>query len=233
MKQCGETSEGEDKWTPPKKINLNPFTKRELRLIQDASATYGIPWQVTAAILAAEVNNDTSLRDTIENIVVSLFPAETYSRPNGAGPGKGNVHIPTARGVAQYFADGYSENEEMQFVWAPDPDWAIASALVFDGYNIPVVAAYVRQLADYRFGSNGDPLQTDHSDISAWSSTDVLALWHGYRYGVKGVSPSAEGWKNVRDFQNRGPFVYAPGGTDAAMNIAGAVPFVSFWFGQR
>ena len=71
-------------------------------------------------------------------------------------------------------------------------------------YNIRAIAAHVRQLADYRFGSNDQALTTSHANLSQWSLQDAIAIWHGYRYGVPEVSPGgAAGFENLSEFQNR------------------------------
>jgi len=112
-----------------------------------------------------------------------------------------------------------------------------AHALAFERVNIEVVTAFVRQLADYRFGSNEQPLLTSHTDLSEWELTDVAAIWHGYRYGVPGLGPNdfyGRGYKSLKDFQDRsyhwregleGPnpiFI----GDDAKDSITDAVPFL-------
>jgi hypothetical protein len=89
-------------------------------------------------------------------------------------------------------------------------------------------------LADYRFGSGGEPLQTDHSDLSKWTLTDAAAVWHGYRYGVPKVSPEGQGlgFETLSDFQDRS-YSWSEGirrsifiGDYAEESVSGAIPFL-------
>ena len=75
--------------------------------------------------------------------------------------------------------------------------------LADDQFSIRVMAAVVRQLADYRFGSNGQPLTTSHANLAGWTMTDAVAVWHGYRYGVPEVSHRGQGFRSLADFQDR------------------------------
>ena len=72
---------------------------------------------------------------------------------------------------------------EMQSSFKSIPDWSIVYELTDPEVDIEAVAATVRTLADYRFGSNELPLLSSHTDLSQWSLTDVVVIWHGYRYG--------------------------------------------------
>jgi hypothetical protein len=82
--------------------------------------------------------------------------------------------------------------------------------LTFDEENIEMVAAITKQLADYRFGSNGTPRLADHASLSKWTVTDAVAIWHGYRYGVPGVSPGGSGFEVIDIFQNRRNSILQP-----------------------
>ena len=184
---------------------MNPF---QLKLVKAYSQVYGVPWQITAGLLESEILLDTELKDAGENLVIGFFPFFTYVRPNGAGPGVGNVHVVTANSVSAYFAEHYAGEADMQLGWHSRPDWQTAFNLVRDDFNIRTVTAYVRQLADYRFGSHQQPLKTDHSDVANWTISDAVAIWHGYRYGVPGISPQGDGiqagWRTLSDFQGAG-----------------------------
>ena len=83
---------------------------------------------------------------------------------------------------------------EMQSSFKNIPDWRISMSSQIPNWIIEAVAATVRTLADYRFGSNELPLLSSHTDLSQWSLTDVVVIWHGYRYG----SASACGAKRPR-----------------------------------
>ena len=210
------------------------LSRPQLSMVKYSSQIYGVPWQITAGLLESEILLDTELKDVGEDIVMGLLPFLTYTRPNGAGPGIGNVHVLTAKSVARYFAANYSGAFEMKLSWHVSPDWQTAMMLVRNDYNIQTVAAFVRQLADYRFGSGGQPLQTDHSDLAKWTLSDAVAIWHGYRYGVPGVSPGGQGWRNLSDFQGAGRdvmgVVTGPGSVESIM---GAYPIMAFWLEQR
>ena len=122
-----------------------------------------------------------------------------------SGPGIGNVHLETARKVSRYFAEQYRGQEELQLNLHDLPREDLAFLLTLEEENIQVVAAYARMLADYRFGAERQPLLQSHADLSQWTLEDALALWHGYRYGVREVSPSAEKYGfELKDFQTRG-----------------------------
>ncbi len=96
-----------------------------------------------------------------------------------------------------------------------------------------VMAAYTRMLADYRYGSEGNPSQSDHSDLAQWTETDAVAIWHGYRYGVKDVSPKGQGFK-IETFQNRelsfDMTVQMAGGPGKEDSMRGSLPYFQRYF---
>ncbi len=89
------------------------------------------------------------------------------------------------------------------YIQAGESNWKIALKLTNDQFNVRTVAAIIRQLADYRFGADGQPLRTNHTNLSEWTLIDGLAMWHGYRYGVPDVSFRGIGFRSLDDFQNR------------------------------
>ncbi len=97
---------------------MNPF---QLKLVKAYSQVYGVPWQITAGLLESEILLDTELKDAGENLVIGFFPFFTYFRPNGAGPGVGNVHVVTANSVSAYFAEHYAGEADMQLGWHSRP----------------------------------------------------------------------------------------------------------------
>ena len=93
----------------------------------------------------------------------------------------------------------------------------------------PEQGAYIRMMADYRFGSNDAPLTQSHADLSQWTLEDGLAMWHGFRYGVHGINDGGAGFDNVSDFQNRSlntnQFFGVIRGPDAWDSVHDAIPF--------
>jgi hypothetical protein len=181
----------------------SPYSPSDLgaTIFREASV-YGLPWQILTGVLESEIKLDTQLRDTFENEYYKYTHMIPFFKPD-PGPGIGNVHITTARVVSEYFEE-YPDfmrlgiHKEVGILGG-----VLAHKLTDDQYNIKVVAAIVRQLADYRFGSGGAPLQTSHSNLSKWEMKDAVAVWHGFRYGVRGVSYKGIGFDNVLTFQNR------------------------------
>jgi hypothetical protein len=160
---------------------------------------------------------DTGLGEHVRDIVVSMDPWVCDDFPNApriggwcqnpAG-GIANIHILTAKSTAKYMSERYASSSSMQLVGISENTPA---AMIYYPYllsepgSIFVMAAHVRQLADYRFGSNGQPSLTSHANLSQWTITDAVAVWHGYRYGVRDVSPPSlkYGFSTLEIFQNR------------------------------
>jgi len=223
------------------------------QLVKRYAARYGLPWQVVAGLLQSEIQLDTNWKDTVENVVLfSLYvnahlpfwPSSGISwlalegvlwvRPN-PGPGIGNVHLETARKVSRYFAEQYGGQEELQLNLHDLPREDLAFLLTLEEENIQVVAAYARMLADYRFGSREEPFLQPHADLSQWTPEDGLALWHGYRYGVEGVSPPAREYGfSLESFQARGTdlegLIRLARGQGKEESILGAVPYFRCYF---
>ena len=229
-------------WTPNQ-------VKLPLGMIKSAAAAYGVPWQVVAGLLSAEIGLDTGWMDTIETGGIAILSiggilgirtarsaltGAYLLRPN-PGPGIGNVHLTTARAVSDYFAQHYGDNAALQLGFGDMSTESLAFTLTWNETNIDTVAAYVRMLADYRFGSNGEPSLVDHSDLASWTMTDAVAIWHGYRYGVSGVSPDGSGF-NVSIFQCRSlsmdMTVTVAEGAGKAESMYGAIPYFDYYFGQ-
>jgi hypothetical protein len=157
-------------------------------------------------------------------------------RPN-PGPGIGNVHTATARRISEYFEEHYARDALVQ-LWLHDicvKD--LAFELTAETISIKTLVAYTRLLADYRFGTNKTPLMKPHNNLAEWTLTDGLAIWHGYRYGVRQISPGGQGFKDIQSFQDRS-YTWETGiltqkfqGTDAEVNIRGAVPIFRCYMG--
>jgi hypothetical protein len=129
----------------------------------------------------------------------------------------------------------YPENAKMQSSFKSIPDWSVVYELTDPEVNIEAVAATVRTLADYRFGSNELPLLSNHTDLSEWSLTDAAVIWHGYRYGVPqpaGPRDRGQGFEDIEYFQDR-DYTWRTGlqkgiflGNDAERSIREAIPFL-------
>jgi hypothetical protein len=213
------------------------------RIVKQYSSTYGVPWQVTAGVLKSEVELDTEPKDTAENAWYRAAPYPTAGVPGtlapkrlgDPGPGIGNVHVSTAKRVSEYFATNYPDDPEMQLN-LPKNKWYVARLLTVRDINIKVATAYVRMMADYRFGSNGQPLTVDHSDLSSWRIKDAAAIWHGYRYGVPTVSPDGQGFEALADFQDRSygvvGLVEVATGEDKERSIYGSLQYLGYYFSR-
>ncbi len=173
---------------------------------QYESSRFGVPWQIVAGVLESEKQIDTDpFWDPLQNTAYQLIPGLANSEYN-PGPGIGNIHIMTAKSTAKYFRDFYPNCWRMRLEIQPgDTNADVAWYLVNDFNTVRVLAAHVRQLADYRFGSNGRPTTTSHSNLTEWTITDAIMIWHGYRYGVPEVSPPGQGlgFKDLGAFQDR------------------------------
>jgi hypothetical protein len=191
--------------------------------------------------LYAEEKTDKNLTDILGDMFWSRtsWPvtdmAMQYVWPD-PGSGAGNVHVTPAQYVSKYFAERYPENAVMQLYLHDLPRTEIPRLLTIQEVNINAVAAFVRQLADYRFGFNQQPSLRDHSDLSEWTLTDAAAIWHAYRYGVPEAGPEnwTQGFRNLADFQDR-DYNWQEGlqgdepkfiGRDAERSIRDAIPFL-------
>ena len=122
------------------------------------------------------------------------------------GAGIGSVHVSTAYWTSWYFWLFYQENQAMQLPSDLSPG-QMTKRLTEDKFNIQYATGLIRLLADYRFAPFclGLPLKRSHADLAEWTITDAVAVWHGYRYGVPGVSIPEKGlgFGKLSDFQNR------------------------------
>jgi hypothetical protein len=195
------------------------------------ASVYGLPWQILTGVLESEIKLDTQLRDTFENGYYRYIGVIPFFRPD-PGPGIGNTHITTVRMVSKYFEE---YPDYMRLGIHDQFGSVIAHKLTDDQYNIKVVAAIVRQLADYRFGAGGVPLKMSHSNFSKWEMKDAVAVWHGFRYGVPGVSYGGIGFEDLATFQDRcysldeliNNVVKGPNAQESAR---GSVPYFSKYF---
>jgi RHS repeat-associated protein len=218
---------------------LHPYLES---FVKDNASTFGVPWQIVAGVLKSEMEMDTELRDRAEDLfwLLGRWPLTNLAlqwKPD-PGPGIGNVHVRTAKVISEYFAGCDSESTSMQEI-RHESTPRIAYMLIFDNTNIEIVAGYIRMLADYRFGSDGQPLTTDHSNLADWTIVDAAAVWHGYRYGVPDVSPDpGRGFVSLEDFQDRSYSIYKLAffmarGPDATNSIIGSIPYFLYYLGRR
>jgi len=214
------------------------LTSGDLYHVKLFAEQYGLPWQVVAGVLEAELTLDTGLFDYYATAAVAICPfcmtllGDIIGRD--IGPGLGSIHTSTATSVSEYFAEDYGERSDVQLGLHDRPEWQVAWILTHDSYNIQTEAAYVRQFADYRFGADDEPLQVDHSYLGDWAITDAVAMWHGYRYGAPGVSPGQpQGWKEGQ-FQGAGRSVLGTAtGLDATRSTIGGYRIMGYYLRQR
>jgi RHS repeat-associated protein len=196
---------------PPQYQSTLGSQTQQLNIVKAASAKYGVPWQITAGVLEAEIRLDTSWWDYVETHAIMIVPFAAWARSD-PGPGIGNIHVSTAKSVSRYIATQYARDPDIpQLGYHDNPKFMVSWALTQEETNIWTATAIVRQLADYRFGSNRQPSTIDHSDLTKWTTADAVAVWHGYRYGVPDVSPGGSGFESLTTFQDRSPRLYQPG----------------------
>lgn len=182
-----------------------PVSSQQNTHVWMAANRYGVPPEIVAGVLEAEIRLDTDFTDVVGDAALRIFPY--INEMVDMGPGVGNIHLSTARSISQYYDNTYPQCKSLRLGFGQNDSRATLSfKLVGPRQNVNVVAAYVRQFADYRFGSNGYPSTVRHDNLSEWTMADAIAIWHGYRYGVPGVSPSASdyGFTSLDKFQDRG-----------------------------
>ncbi len=180
-------------------------------IIEKDADKWGIPWQILGGLVESEIQLDTPFYDSIQDALYRLVPAITnYPIPvivgQNPGPGIGNIHILTAKATAAYFRSGYVCFQCESFrpnIQSDESNSSISSKLLNDEFSINFMAAEARHLADYRFGSNGQPWIGWKGDLAQWTLTDAVAIWHGYRYGVRKVTPLGDGFRSIEQFQER------------------------------
>jgi RHS repeat-associated protein len=172
--------------------------------IRQSAHQYGLPVQVLAGLLEAELVLDWSSQNDFRESMHQAFGTWIEVFRSNPAAGYNNIHIPTARNAAEYFRDYYPDCPDLQLDFSSGDDITkILYLLTVPESSAKVAAAIVRKLADYRFGSDELPLAVDHTRLSDWDLADAVAIWHGYRYGVPGVSPDGQGFENLKEFQNR------------------------------
>jgi RHS repeat-associated protein len=91
------------------------MTSYQLSLVKRSSTKYGVPWQITAGLLEAEIRLDTNWKDTVDTWAMRMLPFPlAYAKrlspvrrlmrtdSSDFGPGIGNIHVSTAVKVSQY-----------------------------------------------------------------------------------------------------------------------------------
>jgi len=220
-------------------------------IVREEAPKFGVPWQVVAGVLKSELVLDVSPMDFFTNIFYAVmteeFLSEIWYAPSMSwrdpGPGIGSVHVSAAYNTASYFYEFYPSLPSYHAPFGYNPPrlelgspGQVTRKLATDGQcNIRVVAAIVRHLADYRFGSCGWPSLRSHAWLSEWTMTDAVAVWHGYRYGVKDISVRAIGFK-LEDFQNRSlslPLLIGVArGAGAEESMRGSIPYFEYYFSR-
>jgi hypothetical protein len=82
------------------------------------------------------------------------------------GVGTGSIHAVPAQHVSQHFATYYPYNANMQLDLHGLSKAAVLWELLDRQENLRTTVAFVRQLADYRFGSEENPDLRSHADLS-------------------------------------------------------------------
>jgi RHS repeat-associated protein len=205
-----------------------------------AALTYALPWQVLAYVLESEIALDTQIRDGLETLFFRHAPCWAVKitlkvRPD-PGPGLGNIHLSTAQRASQYMTDVYADNDERQLGYQDmEPAGVLKDISTTEG-NIKAFGAIVKMLADFRYGSGGQPSLADHANIYAWRDVDFVAMWHGYRYGVDRVSPGGRGF-DLEEFQNRSyslqQLVDVAQGTGAVESIEASYIYLRYYMNRR
>ncbi|HRQ42702.1 MAG TPA: hypothetical protein PLD25_32720 [Chloroflexota bacterium] len=199
-----------------------------------AARQYGIPVEILVGLIQSEITFDTDINDQRMDTVLSHIPqaSELLDRVrSGIGPGVGNMHLSTLREVAKYFEDNYPDRNDMSLgVSDGESRTSLTRRLLDDEFSVQAIAAMVRMLADYRFGSDGNPSLRSHADINQWTLQDGLAMWHGYRYGVDGVTPGGIGFTSIARFQDRDgmayrSFLHSVNGPSAALNVTQTIQY--------
>jgi hypothetical protein len=114
----------------------------------------------------------------------------------GPGPGVANFHVGTAKNVEQYFAEEYATDGLSQSMLPTPPDpYVRMERLLTEPWNIRYTAAYLRQLADLRKGTGGEPLKGPHNDLS---DLDMQVIFGAFRTGV---GPGDRLYNTVERFQ--------------------------------
>ncbi len=199
--------------TNPSLLNIVISGLRALQwkcAIEKEAANYGLPWQVLGGVLESELEFDTGIQDPLQDTLFRLVPEiANYPIPiivgTNPGPGIGNIHILTAKTASEYLkvygVCGGCEPLSLE-IYPNESNSSAATKLLDDSFSIHAMAAIVRMLADYRFGNNGYPSLWNKSNLADWEIKDAVAVWHGYRYGVRTVSPGGVGF-TLEDFQDR------------------------------
>jgi RHS repeat-associated protein len=208
--------------------------------LHEAAFTYALPWQVLAYVMESEMALDTQIRDGLETLFLRLAPCGAVKitlkvRPD-PGPGLGNIHLSTAQRASQYMLDAYTDDEERQLGYQDMEPAAVLKSLSTVKGNVKAFGAIVKMLADFRFGSGGQPSLNDNANIYSWRDADFVAMWHGYRYGVRNVSPGGQGFI-LGDFQNRGlslsQLVEVAKGPGARESIEGSYIYLRYYLHRR
>ena len=216
-------------WRPQFSIDNDVNIRRE-------ASNFGVPWQVVAGVLESEIEFDTQWWDYLETDLYSVAPWVANLRTD-PGPGIGNIHVSTAKNVAAYFSEYQCPGMRL-YIFPDENKGSMAFKLTLNAFSIRVVAATVRQLADYRFGSNGQPNTSNHADLSQWMIADGVAVWHGYRYGVPRVSVEGVGFRSLEDFQNRTYTLddlvnNVVQGAGAQQSASASIPIFEKYFSQK
>ena len=187
----------------------DPLTQGQWELAKREADLFQLPVELVAATIATEIAHDTEWHDPILdafldsalgnhfcpsdstwNLSVYLYQGfldsflsgyEHYwglGDERGPGPGVANVHIGTAKAAEGYITSYYPE----QHLLDPPPDiYQRMDMLLRDPGNVHYTAAILKQLADQRMGSEGNPALGSH--IEDLTQADMQIIYGAFRAG--------------------------------------------------
>jgi len=177
---------------------------------------YGIPIELLAGTIAAEIKHDTDpWESTVDGFLLALINCaegcfsqagdmselalSVWDNSTGRGPGPGvaNFHTATARDVEEYYWHYYAQSPDLMLPYQDnntDTSYRRIEYLVSDEGNVHYTAAYLRMLADYRKGTDGSPNIQPH--LYDLTEDDMTVINGAFRTGIK------RGWGSTVDYQN-------------------------------
>jgi hypothetical protein len=200
----------------------DPLTSRQWMLANKNARLFEIPVELVAGTIATEIVDDTQWHDPLFDAFLEMglsghaheADAEwdiSYSEKpfllwteflggyehywgllggRGPGPGVANVHVGTAKAAEDYFAAYYPEKRLLE----PPPDiYTRLDWLLRDESNIRYTAAILKQLADLRKGSCGEPKIGPHfQDLSL---VDMQIIYGAFRAGWESYDGTKVGYQ--------------------------------------
>ncbi len=207
-----------------------PLSQEQWELSKQEARLLGIPVELVAGTIAAEIIHDTQWHDPVLDALLASGLAWHYLGQSDVAPydymGVCRVATWVLAGYEHYwgllggrgpgpgvanFHIGTAKMVEKYF-GQEYPDWRVLESapdayarmglLLSDPVNIRYTAAYLRYLADYRKGSAGRPSKVPHAgDLS---DTDMQMIYGAFRAGIGS-------WETVEEYQDQAvPGFYGP-----------------------